>query len=220
MSSTIRQSFFIHTRPMCCVVRTVADGAGTDVRDKRRYVRVDGAVVGLAVRQNIARQSGHTAGMHHTHGRLQSHRARAVPGQTDVRNSRRRPITSGLRQIKQKRKNCLIIALFLYSFRDHASTVPRSFRPSPVFRPSTLYPARSLSFSNNISRIFSQRNAHHHFGTGSARHGHWRTTGRVVHGRVADGRVSDRFVRNRRLGSRGHARLPAARRASCTEKLY
>lgn len=68
----------------CFAVRAVSSGLGADVRHKRRHVRADGAVVGLAVRQSVAREGGHVTRVHHTHGRVQSHRARTVPEQTDV----------------------------------------------------------------------------------------------------------------------------------------
>jgi len=41
-------------------------------------------VVGLAVRQNTARQSRDVDGLRHTDGRVQSHRPGAVPGQANV----------------------------------------------------------------------------------------------------------------------------------------
>lgn len=65
-------------------VQIIADGPGTDVRHQRRHVCTNGAMVGLAVRQSITAEIGHTAGLHRAHDRLQSHRPRTVPEHADV----------------------------------------------------------------------------------------------------------------------------------------
>jgi len=65
-------------------VQIVSNGLGADVCHKRRYLCINGAMVGLVVRQSAACQSGHVAGMHHTHDRIQSYRPGAISRQTDV----------------------------------------------------------------------------------------------------------------------------------------
>jgi len=144
-------------------VQIVSNGFGADVCHKRRYLRINCAMVGLVVRQSVASQSGHVAWVHHTHDRIQSYRPGAISQQTDVSIQ----LVFAPKWLIKRQK------MFILIYYVNVTIIRRKN-------------------NINVNCVFAhfQRIFRHHTRIGDAWYGHWRTTCCIVHRRSADSHVS------------------------------